>query len=95
MITFLGLDIWTLAAIVLFLYILWKELPGRANSVLDRVRTSFSSAKKPGTYVILYSLLFFILGELYVAWLLGYTPSADWFWVPFWVALILLFYYYA
>lgn len=89
------LDFWTLVALVLFAYLLFKEGGSYFSGITERIKSSVTGAKKFTTYLFMLLTAAFILGELYAVWVSGrVVPSSDAFWLPFWILLVLVLYYY-
>ena len=89
------LDFWTLVALVLFTYLLFKEGGSYFSNISGRIKSSVTGAKKPTAYLLLLLVAAFVLGQLYAVWVSGRViPSVDAFWLPFWALLILVLYNY-
>ncbi|HIP74281.1 MAG TPA: hypothetical protein EYH14_01380 [Euryarchaeota archaeon] len=88
-------DIWTLAALALFVYILFNEGGSYLSGLSERVKSAVTGAKKPLAYILMLLTAAFVLGQLYAVWVSGRVlPSTDAFWIPFWLLLVLILYNY-
>ncbi|HID09265.1 TPA: hypothetical protein EYP13_03475 [Candidatus Micrarchaeota archaeon] len=88
-------DVLTLLALALFAYVLFREGGSYLSGISERIKSSVTGAKKPVAYLLMLLTAAFVLGELYAVWVSGRVlPSADAFWLPFWILLILVLYNY-
>ena len=89
------MDFWTIVALVLFTYLLFKEWGSYFSGISDRIKSAVTGAKKPTAFLLLLLVAAFVLGQLYAVWVSWRVlPSVDAFWLPFWILLILVIYNY-
>ncbi len=87
-------DIVTLAAVLLFIYLLAREKDKIASSLSEKINAALKGAQKFVTFVVAALGFAFVLGEFYGASFAGYIPDDFLFWLPVYVEIFLILYYY-
>ena len=88
------IDIITVLAAALFIYLLSKHKDRISSSLSEKINAALKSAEKFLTFIVAAFGFAFVVGEFYGVSFVGYIPDNFLFWLPVYVEVFLILYYY-